>query len=96
MADTSQKIFQSVIQHVFLPPKLPQQAPKDEQQCAIDLELVRSVQHSIESYRNHDSNAGEQWVHMHKMLSQVAQVLENSLGTDRLQRSLSRMEYRGM
>ncbi|KAF8601976.1 hypothetical protein BDV93DRAFT_495249 [Ceratobasidium sp. AG-I] len=94
MADTSQNIFQNVIQHVFLSPKLPQKAPKDELQCAIDLELVRSVQNSIENYRNHVPNAPEQWCRMHKMLSQVAQVLENPLGTERLQRSLSRMEYR--
>lgn len=96
MAEPSPKIFQNVVQHVFMPPKLPQQAPKDEQQCAIDLALVRLVQDSIKIYRNQDSIPQERWNRMHKMLSQVAQVLETPLGAERLERSLSRMENKGM
>ncbi|KAF8601975.1 hypothetical protein BDV93DRAFT_607791 [Ceratobasidium sp. AG-I] len=92
MASSPHDIFYDAVHHVFLPPKLPQQAPKDDVQRLIDLELVDVVRKSVEAYENIDSTAHEQWSRMSRMLSHLASTIDVPLATNRLQQDMSSMK----
>ncbi|KAF8600766.1 hypothetical protein BDV93DRAFT_587563 [Ceratobasidium sp. AG-I] len=92
MASPPRDIFYDAVHHVFLPPELPQQAPQDDAQRLIDLELVDLVRQSVEAYKKTDSTAHEQWSRMSQMLSHLASTIDVPLATNRLQHDMSSMK----
>lgn len=93
--DQSDVYFQNLVNHVFLPPKLPQQAHQDDEQRQIDLELIRSASHSLDNYKDLDPGVLDQYACISRLLSHLSQTLENPLSTDTLQQTMSAMEIGG-
>lgn len=81
----------NVVYHVFLPPKLPQHAPQEDEQRQIDLEIVRLVADSLDKYRYVGPDSQERYARIARMLSWVSQIMETPLDVDQLQRALSEM-----
>ncbi|KAF8602020.1 hypothetical protein BDV93DRAFT_584535 [Ceratobasidium sp. AG-I] len=84
--------LQNLVNHVFLPPKLPQQAHQDDEQRQIDLELIRSVSHSLGNYKDLEPGVLNQYTCISRLLSHLSQTLENPLSTETLQKTMSGME----
>ena len=87
--------LQSVVHHIFLPPKLPQQASQDDEQRRIDLDLVRLVAEALSNYRDLEQGPHEPYAQMARTLAQVSKMIEVPLEVSQLQRALSEMETGG-
>ncbi|KAF8602017.1 hypothetical protein BDV93DRAFT_607811 [Ceratobasidium sp. AG-I] len=83
--------LRDVVYHVFMPPKLPQQAPSDTTQRHIDLELIRLTIHAVKNYRTLALRAQEEWDHISKMLLKLALSIGSPQEPDQMQRTLSVM-----
>ncbi|KAG9079842.1 hypothetical protein FRC06_007393, partial [Ceratobasidium sp. 370] len=68
-----------VVYHVFLPPKLPQQAPSETDQRQIDYRLVNLVLDTVEEYEKIATGESEQWTRMSRMLTAMARNVESPL-----------------
>lgn len=82
------------LHHVFLPPKLPQQAPEEKQEREINLKLVRLIAESVRDYKAFDAKQ-EEWNRMARMIAYVEQFIHISPTPDRLQRAMAEMEVDG-
>jgi hypothetical protein len=90
------EVLLHVVEHVFLPPSLPQRAPSENHEWQIDRELVCSVVDSVESYRNLLSDSTKQWLRMSRMLSIFAGHVEFPPGKEELQQGMAGMKIGGM
>lgn len=89
--------FISLIQHVFLPPELPQKAPDQDAECRVNILLSRTVLESAESYMTELSEEEkEQWFPVISMLKQILLTSETPLTKSTLFNDFSRMEVNGM
>ncbi|KAG9125251.1 hypothetical protein FRC07_008397 [Ceratobasidium sp. 392] len=77
----------NIAYHVFLPPKLPQQASTEDIERHINHRLASLIVGSINQYRQKFPDATEEWGRMSSVLSKFSQTLEiplekHSLGKD--------------
>jgi hypothetical protein len=84
-----------IAEHVFLPPKLPQQAHSKNHEHHIELQLARLVANCVDRYHQLVPSKPEQWIHMSRMLSRLAQNVEVPLEKSQLQQSMGNMEIGG-
>jgi hypothetical protein len=98
MANTisSAEALLQVAEHVFLPPKLPQQALPDTHERQVELKLVQLVTNAVDQYRKLVSVDSDQWSRMSRMLSRVAQNVEASLGKNQVEQDMANMAVGGM
>ncbi|KAG9102907.1 hypothetical protein FRC06_000826 [Ceratobasidium sp. 370] len=82
----------NVAYHVFLPPKLPQQAPYDDHKRQVDHRLALLVLDAVERYQALVVNCSEQWARMSAMLSRLAQAVEPSFREVQLGQNMSQMQ----
>ncbi|KAG8734734.1 hypothetical protein FRC10_011492 [Ceratobasidium sp. 414] len=79
-----------VVQHVFLPPKLPQQALSEAYEHQVDHRLIDLALGAVGEYRGSATGNTEQWARMSHMLSALARNVEAPL--ERLQDDMASMQ----
>ncbi|KAG8733893.1 hypothetical protein FRC10_012098 [Ceratobasidium sp. 414] len=79
-----------VVQHVFLPPKLPQQAPSKTYEHQVDYRLIDLALGAVEKYQDSATGNTEQWARMSCMLSTMARNVEAPL--ERLRDDMTSMQ----
>jgi hypothetical protein len=92
---SNSEVLLHVAEHVFLPPKLPQQAAGDDHERQIHIKLVDLLIKSLEEYRKFTSDKTEQWPRMSRMLSRIAQNVEIPLESIQLQRDMTGLKTGG-
>jgi hypothetical protein len=91
----SSEVLLHVAEHIFLPPKLPQQAVSDNHERQIHLKLLDLLIKSLDEYRKFTSDKTEQWARMSRMLSRVAQNVEVPLAKNQLGRDMTDLNIGG-
>ncbi|CAE7096184.1 unnamed protein product, partial [Rhizoctonia solani] len=70
--------LEQLVYHLFLPPKLPQKAPTDEQHDRINARLCQLMAAAIRSYRHLMSDGdAPHWVSMTKMIDNLSRTVES-------------------
>jgi hypothetical protein len=89
-------ILRSVIEHVFMPPKLPQEAPDEETERNTNLVLCRSLIEAAQDFlKIIPSSESDLWRRMIKMMELVHDAVETPLKDDVLRRALLDMALGG-
>jgi hypothetical protein len=95
--DLDSEVLRSVVEHVFMPPKLPQVGPDDETERKTNVALCNSVLEAAQVFlRIIPSSEISLWMRMIKMMEFVRRTAEAPLTEDGLQRALSNMALGGM
>ena len=70
--DIDFSVLCSVVEHVCLPPKLPQKAPEEEAERRTNEALCRILVHAAEAFRQYLSPSQELvWARMQKMMESI-------------------------
>ncbi|CAE6444681.1 unnamed protein product [Rhizoctonia solani] len=81
--------LEQLVYHLFLPPKLPQAAPTDEQHDRINARLCQLITTAVKSYRHLVSEGDSpQWVSMTRMLDNLSRTVSSFPSKDQLSRML--------
>jgi hypothetical protein len=89
-------ILRSVIEHVFMPPKLPQEAPDEETERKTNVVLCGSLIEAAQDFlKIIPSSESDLWGRMIKMMELVRDAVEAPWEDDGLQRALSDMALGG-
>ncbi|KAF8260955.1 hypothetical protein EI94DRAFT_1609035 [Lactarius quietus] len=92
VADVDSNALRSVIEHVFMPPKLPQAGQDKKAERELNVAICHTL---IEAARNFlqdlPYSQRTQWGHMIKMMESVRQAAKFPFGTAALERTLSSM-----
>jgi hypothetical protein len=91
----SAEILLHIANHVFLPPKLPQEAAEADLERRINHHLICLVADAVDEYQDFDSRNHEQWARIARMLSRVAQSAGGSLSNEQLQQDMAEMTVGG-
>jgi hypothetical protein len=95
--DLDPNIFHSLIEHIFMPPKLPQKHPGDETERRTNIALCDSLIEAAKDFLQViPSSKSPLWMHVIKMMEMARHAAETPLSTDDLQRALSAMAVEGM
>ena len=85
-------ILRSVVEHVFMPPKLPQRGPDEETERKTNVALCNSLIEAAQEFLNIlPSSESPLWIHMIKMMELARRVARAPLNEDDLQCVLSDM-----
>ena len=98
IADNSDShILRSVVEHVFMPPKLPQEDPGDQIKHKTDVTLCNNLLEVARKFLPHvPSSQYSLWMHMIKMMEMVCRAVEVPLEEAGLQHVFSNMAIGGM
>jgi hypothetical protein len=89
-------ILRSVIEHVFLPPKLPQTHPGKEAERKMNVALCNSLIEAAQAFlKTIPSSETSLWIHMIKMMQLARRAAETPFKKDGLQRALLDMALGG-
>jgi hypothetical protein len=89
-------ILRSVVEHVFMPPKLPQSHPGEETERTTNVALCNSLIEAAENFlTNLPSSETASWIYMIKMMELVRRAASAPWKDDDLQRALSDMVVGG-
>jgi hypothetical protein len=95
--DPDYRILRSVVEHVFMPPKLPQEDPGDQIKQRTDVALCDNL---LEVARDFlpvvPSSQCSLWMHMIKMMEMARRAVEVPLEEDDLRDIFSNMAIGGM
>jgi hypothetical protein len=95
--DSDSDIFRSVIEHVFLPPKLPQAGSSEENEHKTNAALCDSlVEAAREFLQNVPSSQRPLWIHMIKMMDLARRAAKVQFEEADLQHVFSDMAIGGM
>jgi hypothetical protein len=90
-------ILRSVVEHVFMPPKLPQEDPGDQIKQRTDVALCDNLLEVARDFLpDVPSSQCSLWMHMIKMMELVRRAIEVPLEEAGLQRVFSNMAIGGM
>lgn len=89
-------ILRSVVEHVFMPPKLPQEDPGDQIKQRTDVALCDNLLEVARDFPNVPPSQCSLWMHMIKMMELVRRAVEVPLEEAALQRVFSNMAIGGM
>lgn len=96
IANIHSDVLRSVVEHVFMPPKLPQAAQDHKAERELNVAMCHAL---IEAARNFlqdlPYSQRSQWGHMIKMMESVRRAAKFPLETAELQRTLSSMTVGG-
>ena len=85
-------ILRSVVEHVFMPPKLPQVGPDEETERKTNVALCDNLIEAAQAVlKILPSSESPLWIHMIKMMEVVRRAANAALKEDDLQRVLSDM-----
>jgi hypothetical protein len=85
-------ILHSVVEHVFMPPKLPQRGPDEETERKTNVALCNSLIEAAQDFlKTLPSSESSLWIHMIKMMELARRAANAPLKEDELQRVLSDM-----
>lgn len=86
-----------LVNHVFLPPELPQAAPGEREESRINTLLCQTVLSWANAYMTYLSTEEEvQWVPIIEMLEQLLHTTQSPLSQLTLQRDFSQLKENGM
>ena len=89
-------VLRSVIEHVFMPPKLPQKHPGKETERRINIALCNSLIEAAQDFlKIIPSSESPLWMHMIKMMESVCRAQNAPFQTVELQGVLSDMALGG-
>jgi hypothetical protein len=95
--DLDSNILHSLIEHIFMPPKLPQKHPGEETERRTNIALCDSLIEAAKGFLQIiPSSKSPLWMHVIKMMEMARHAAETPLSTDDLQRALSAMVVGGM
>ena len=90
-------LLRSVIEHVFMPPKLPQDHPGEGMERKINVALCNSLIEAAQEYlKTIPSSESPIWMHMIKMMELARRAAKAPLKDVELQRALLDMALGGM
>jgi len=85
-------ILRSVVEHVFMPPKLPQVGPDEETERKTNVALCSGLIEAAQDFlKMLPSSESSLWIHMIKMMELARRAANAPLKEDDLQRVLSDM-----
>ncbi|KAG9127461.1 hypothetical protein FRC07_013522 [Ceratobasidium sp. 392] len=90
LSDTD--ILLHIVYHVFLPPKLPQEAPDKDSQSQIDQQLANLARDALGRYRKLDPRNTDAWSNVHDMLTRIAEDAGIPLAKNRLEQNMANMK----
>jgi hypothetical protein len=86
LTDLDYDVLRSVVEHVFLPPKLPQEAPKEDAERGTNVALCHILIHAAAAFRQYLSPSQELvWAQMQKMMKSIYQVANAPLAEAELE-----------
>ena len=89
-------ILHSVIEHVFMPPKLPQKAPGDDMEKEVNVALCDNLIEAAQDFIQHvPPSQSPLWTRMIKMMQSARRAATASFKEADLQRALSDMAIGG-
>ncbi len=95
--DPDSDILRSVIQHVFLPPRLPQAGPSEETEQKTNVALCNGlVEAALEFLQYVPSSQRPLWMHMIKMMEMACRAAKVPFEEANLQHVFSEMAVGGM
>ncbi|KAF8597301.1 hypothetical protein BDV93DRAFT_610484 [Ceratobasidium sp. AG-I] len=89
--ECSSETFQHLVYHVFLPPKLPQEACAGDLERDVDLKLAEFVVETIHLYQQNEPKEREQWDRTYRMMAKIAHQLETPLEPEQLYEDLAEL-----
>jgi len=85
-------ILRSVVEHVFMPPKLPQVGPDEETEQKTNVALCSSLIEAAQDFlKILPSSESPLWIHMVKMMESAHRAAKAPLKEDDLERAFSDM-----
>ena len=97
IGDPDSDIFRSVIEHVFLPPKLPQAGPSEDNEHKANGALCDSLVEAARDFlQNLPSSQRPLWAHMIKMMDLTRRAVKVQFEESDLQHVFSDMTIGGM
>jgi hypothetical protein len=94
--DSDSSILRSVVEHVFMPPKLPQQDPGEQIEQKINVALCDNLIEAAQDFlQNLPSSQSSLWIRMIKMMESARRAATVPFMEAKLQRALSDMEIEG-
>lgn len=71
----SLEILKKIVYHIFLPPKIPQEALEDEREQELDTELCHLIVGALAVYRRQGDSDNAEWACVDKMLKNLTQTV---------------------
>ena len=95
-SDPDSNILRSVIEHVFMPPRLPQEEPEEQMGRKINVALCDNLIEAAQLFRQYlPSSKSPLWMRMIKMMELVRRTATLPLEEADLQRALSDIATEG-
>ena len=95
-SDPDSNILRSVIEHVFMPPRLPQEEPEEQMGRKINVALCDNLIEAAQLFRQYlPSSKSPLWMRMIKMMGLVRRASTSTFEEASLQRALSDMSIGG-
>ena len=98
LTDIDSVVLRSVIEHIFLPPKLPQAAPAKEAELGTNVALCHILLHAAADFRPYLSKSLPQevvWDRMLKMVESIYRATMAPLVEEELKGALSDLDVGG-
>ncbi|KAH9035654.1 hypothetical protein EDB85DRAFT_2073374 [Lactarius pseudohatsudake] len=90
LTDIDSHALRSIVEHVFLPPKLPQKSPEEEAECGTNMALCHILIHAAAAFRPYLPPSQELvWTRMQKMIRSIHRSARAPLTAAQLQGVLS-------
>lgn len=96
LTDLDSDVLLSVVEHVFLPPKLPQAAPEKDAECRTNVALCHILIHAAEAFRQDLSPSHKfLWDRMLKMIKYICRAAKAPLVQAELEDVLKKLHVDG-
>ena len=90
LSHTDSDVLRSVVEHIFLPPKLPQAAPEEEAECRTNVALCHILIVAAVDFRQYLSHSQQiVWARMLKMMRSIHRAAKAPLVEAEFERALS-------
>lgn len=96
LTDINSEILLSVVEHIFLSPKLPQEAPEENAERKLNVALCHILIHAAAAFRRYLPSSGELvWDRMQKMMGFISRAASAPLVEAELEGALSGLRVGG-
>ena len=94
-AKPSLELLKQIVYHVFLPPKLPQQAAEEEEEKELDAELCHLIIGALAVYRRQEGPENTEWASIDRMLKNLSQTVKMTIEKGLLAQQMAHMRAGG-